>query len=281
MKLNFNKMQGLGNDFVIIDVINTNSFHLSVEQLQFLANRRFGIGCDQILVIGKSCIPSVDFDYRIFNADGSVAGNCGNGARCVVKYLYARYKIDKSNIVLSIQNQNLIGYKSSDGNISVSMGVPDFRPSAIPFVHEYNLDNRYQVNLENEIINFGVVSVGNPHAVIKLLDENSFTDTRHLALIGQLLQNSKLFPSGVNVNFYVVVDSSTLSLKTYERGCGFTPACGTGAVATSSYAILNNQIDNKVNVLMDGGSLAIEWDMQNEIKMTGPAIIVFTGSIDL
>ena len=274
--LKFTKMQGLGNDFVLLDCRN-NSFNLTVAELQFLADRKFGVGCDQILVIETSINPTADFIYRIFNADGSEAGHCGNGARCVIEYLWD--KINKSKITLQIQKQLIHGHKNPDGSISINMGTPDFAPAALPFLQQQNPDNIYVLHIQGKAISYGICSVGNPHVMVKLSETPDLDNTQHLTFLAQLIQNSSLFPEGVNVNFYVIKNSKTIALRTYERGCGFTFACGTGATATACYAIAQHTVLHNVDVEMPGGKLNIAWDMINEIIMTGPAVSIFTGQL--
>jgi diaminopimelate epimerase len=272
----FTKMQGLGNDFVLFDCI-TIPFNLNTTQLKFIADRKFGIGCDQILVIEPSIDSNSDFIYRIFNADGSAAGHCGNGARCVIAYLWN--KLHKAEFRLAIQKQVISGYKNQDNTISINMGTPKFEPTTLPFIHSQNKNNLYTLNINNTQITFGICFVGNPHVMLKLNSVSELTDMEHLSTIGKLIQNSPLFPEGVNVNFYVVINQKQIKLITYERGCGFTLACGTGATATASYAIARQETKQEVNVMMPGGTLNIMWDGINEIIMTGDAVHVFDGQI--
>ena len=269
-------MQGLGNDFVLLDC-RGKTFDLTTAELQFLADRKFGVGCDQILVIEDPLDNGYDFIYRIFNADGSEAGHCGNGARCVIQYLWD--KVNKSQIVLRIQKQNITGRRNGDGTITVNMGSPAFNPSDLPFLHAITSNNRYELNLDAIKINFGICSVGNPHVLIRLNILQELENDSKLSKIGKLLQESALFPESVNVNFYTVISPSQIKLRTYERGCGFTLACGTGATATASYAILQNEVNNNVALEMPGGKLNIAWDGVNEILMTGAAVLVFDGQL--
>lgn len=271
-------MQGLGNDFVLLDCINT-SFHLTQQQIRFLADRKFGIGCDQVLVIESANDTASDFVYRIFNADGTEASHCGNGARCVIKYLYDHQKVAANQIVLKIQKQYIIGQKNLDNTISINMGSPNFSPDSLPFISTEEPNNTYSLDIAGELINFGIASVGNPHVLIQLETSDQLENTLYLTNVGQMIQSSELFPEGVNVNFYLIVSNNQIRLRTYERGSGHTLACGTGATATASYAISQHQVNNNVDVMMQGGQLNIFWDLIQEITMTGPAVEVFSGQI--
>lgn len=298
-KTTFTKMHGLGNDFVLIDAINT-PITLTTEQIKMLADRKYGVGCDQVLLIEAATtnnneqpttsninVIKADFNYRIFNCDGTEVEHCGNGARCVIEYLLnktARHYYDTSNqnniIYLQTKNHIISGYKNNIG-ICISMGNPEFTPTAIPFNHSLNLNNIYNIQIHSKKINFGVVSIGNPHAIIELNNIALFDHRDYLANIAKTLQQSDLFPNSVNVNFFVKHDQNTISLLTYERGVGFTLACGTGATATACYGILQGYLDNNVTVKNPGGKLSIFWDKNNEAILTGPALTVFEGTICL
>lgn len=273
-------MHGLGNDFIVLD-FSQKQMALTTSQIKFLADRKYGIGCDQVLLIEKSNNEIADFIYRIFNADGSEAGHCGNGARCVIQYLSSHNISKKKNIRLSITKQIIIGHLNPNGSITITMDAPQFEPHAIPFRHIQIKNNCYRLHIRDEIIECGVASVGNPHVMLKLSDMEKLNNTPHLTHIAQIIQKSNYFPEGVNVNFYVVVSEKHLHLRTFERGCGFTQACGTGASATACYAIQQQQTQNNTRVEMPGGSLHIEWDGANQIKMTGPATEVFRGQVKL
>ena len=274
MNIKFTKMQELGNDFVLFDCTHS-PFELNTEQLKFIANRKLGIGCDQILIIEPSI--KHDVSYRIFNADGSIASHCGNGARCVIAYLWD--KLHKPQITLQMQNQTLKGYKNQGGTISVNMGTPNYSPESLPFIYKQQNNNEYTLDIGGTVINFGICSVGNPHVLIKLNSIQELEDKKHLELLGQLLQNSPHFPNSVNVNFYTIRNESQIQLITYERGCGFTDACGTGATATACYAISKNQTKSDITIQMPGGKLNIQMDDKNQITMTGDATHVFDGEI--
>ncbi len=272
MKIKFTKMQALGNDFVLFDCTILPVL-LSSEQIKFIANRRLGIGCDQVLLLEPS--NDSDVNYKIFNADGSSASHCGNGARSVIAYLWN--KLNKPQITLKMQNQSITGYKNQDDTISINMGMPNFNPQSLPFNHQEQNNNEYHLDIDGTKINFGICSVGNPHVMIRLNSTHELDN--NLEHIAKLLQNSLLFPNSVNVNFYVVINESQIKLLTYERGCGFTEACGTGATATACYAMDKNQVSTNVTVEMLGGKLNIQKDSINQIIMTGDAIHVFDGEI--
>lgn len=274
MKIKFTKMQALGNDFVLFDC-TTSSFKLNSEQIKFIANRKLGIGCDQVLILESS--NDHDITYKIFNADGSSASHCGNGARSVIAYLWN--KLNKPLITLKMQNQIITGYKNQDGTISINMGNPNFSPESLPFKHIGQSDNEYTIDIDGIIINFGICSVGNSHVIIRLNSVQELDNKKHLELLGRLLQNSSLFPDSVNVNFYVVMNETQIKLITYERGCGFTDACGTGATATACYAIYKSQVQANVIVEMLGGKLNIQMDSKHQITMTGDVTHVFDGEI--
>ena len=283
-------MQGLGNDFILLD-LTQQPIQLSPAQLQFLADRKFGIGCDQILFIEAPGANNADFVYRIFNADGTEAGHCGNGARCVIQYLYTHnlattavataVGVATPQIRLSIKKQVITGQKAQNNCISINMGIPQFNPAALPFQHNTSSNHVYTLTCGSEVISGGVISVGNPHFAVQLRSESELADSARLAHIAQLIQAADYFPEGVNVNFYVVMDKQHLKLRTYERGCGFTLACGTGATATACYAILQHQVEQNVTVSMPGGNLTIEWHISGEATMTGPAIEVFHGWVNI
>ncbi len=281
-------MHGLGNDFVVFDFTqNTHAVNPSITintviaNLPFLANRKTGIGCDQILFIEHSNNPHANFNYRIFNADGSSANHCGNGARCVVYYLYRYHHLKQQSITLAIDNHIITGYKNLDNSISINMGVPQFDPQSLPFIHHQNPDNIYHLPSPNGAIKFSIASVGNPHVILQLPDISSLEDTKNLTATALSIQNCGLFPLGVNVNFYVMINRNNISLHTFERGCGFTDACGTGATATAGYAMAYKFINHRVTIKMPGGTLQLQMNKKGEMIMTGSAVEVFSGQLTL
>lgn len=278
MRIPFTKMQGLGNDFIVINAI-TNNISLSKEAIKKLADRHFGIGCDQILIVEAPSVlqkNSVDFTYRIFNADGSEAEQCGNGARCLAKFVFEHNLSNKKNLVLATKCCKIHTRLEDNGQITVILNGPIFEPKDIPFLtHEQAL--QYNLGfLGYGMIEIGVVSVGNPHAVLLANDQilDSFAD------LGPLICNSEYFPERVNVNFLQILDKKHVKIRVYERGSGETLACGSGACASVVIGRLWGMLDSVVLVKLLGGNLLIEWDEQsNIIKMTGPAEQVFNGEV--
>jgi diaminopimelate epimerase len=282
MNLNFSKMHSLGNDFVIINNLN-NTTQLSADDIKYIATRKYGVGCDQLLIINKPTHKDADFDYTIFNTDGTLALQCGNGARCVIFYLVTQCNIKKKYIVLNTKGTLITGKFISDTNVSVNLGVPNFYPDSIPFLHHKTTDDIYSLSINRKLINFGVCSIGNPHILIRLPLLKSFNNKLDLQVIGAFFQTSRLFPDKVNVNFYYVIDRNTIQLVTYERGCGFTLACGTGACASVAYAALKQEIDKSVTQvkLVDGGSLTIAHAENDAICLAGEVHYVYDGQITL
>ena len=272
MLLNFTKMHGLGNDFIVIDATQ-NPFNLNTAQIQKLGNRHLGIGFDQLLIIEKSPDPTkYDFAYRIFNNDGSEVGNCGNGARCFAKYVYEKKLTNKKQLQIATQKSTMLLSILDNGLIQVNMGQPQFDPKTLPLQSEAT-----QTLYELEGIQFGAVSLGNPHAVITV---------PHLELniepIAQILQTHPAFSESVNVGFMEIVDASHINLRVYERGAGETQACGTGACAAVAVGIQQNLLTSPVRVKLAGGNLDIIWETPNEpLFMIGEASFVFEGSIEI
>ncbi len=277
-EINFIKMQGLGNDFILIDRSNQN-INLESKHIKFLCNRKFGIGCDQLLIIEKSAEPLIDFNYQIFNQNGIEAEHCANGARCVIKYLAHSKLITNNLITLKTKNRIISGFVLEDGNIKLGLGHPNFAPEKIPFIHKSNPNNKYSLSINCVNIEFAIVSMGNPHAVIQVKDKSLLSSNEYLSNIAILLQESEYFPESVNVNFYYIENSSQILLKTYERNCGFTLSCGTGAAATVCNAIHQKLLEKNVDVVMQGGILTLEWSNE-EIFMIGDAVEVYRGIIN-
>ena len=279
MALAFVKMQALGNDFVIIDRTDDDTIALPLAKRQWLADRHLGIGCDQLLVIDRAEHASVHFHYRIFNADGDEVEQCGNGVRCVARYLIDNHKITTDTATLSCQ-AGLIHIKVDDNqNIAVNMGKPSFAPESIG-LHHQTQQVCYSFDINGEPIEFGAVSMGNPHAVI---DVDSI-DIARLDSIGQRLNqvSDTLFAQGVNVGFMHVIDSEHIHLAVYERGVGRTLACGSGACAAVVVGQIQKKLAKQVTVELPGGKLRIYWKGPgNPVKMTGPAVHVFDGQIQL
>lgn len=276
MKLRFTKMQGAGNDFVVVDGF-TSPILLAPQQIKTIANRYFGVGCDQLLVVEKTNTPNVDFRYRIFNADGGEVEHCGNGARCFVRFVVDKGLTTKHEITVETVN-NLLSLKlENNGQVTVNMGAPRFNPVEIPFVAETR-QNQYPIQLASESINIAAVSMGNPHAVI-LVDD---VETAKVMLQGSQIEAHVRFPQRVNVGFMQVISQHEIKLRVYERGSGETLSCGTGACAAVVSGIQCGALKSPVKVSTRGGELQIVWAGEgSSVMMTGPAEIVFEGEITL
>jgi len=274
LNIPFSKMHGAGNDFVVINQMNRD-FQLTSLQIKKMADRNFGIGFDQLLIIEKPTQASAEFKYRIFNADGGEVGQCGNGARCFFHYLKIKNLSSNNEITVETQSGVIVLSYKNDGLISVDMGVPVFDHEKIPFI-SINA-NVPSVTVDSKTYEFYPLSMGNPHAVIKLPKLTGID----LVTIGKVLQRSPAFPESVNVGFVQVIDKHTLSLKVYERGSGMTLACGSGACAAAVIAVQNQWVQGPVNVLMDGGQLTINLTPKGSIELMGPAEWVFDGELNI
>lgn len=275
MKLRFTKMHGLGNDFIVIDGIS-QTVSLSPEQLRQLADRHTGIGCDQILLV-EEALGQADFRYRIFNADGGEVEQCGNGARCFVRYVHDRGMTDKREIQVETLSGIITPRLEPDGEVTVNMGVPVFEPDAIPFIADRRAPV-YWLDVAEKQVEIGVVSMGNPHAV------QVVEDIRKAPVLteGSLIERHQRFPRRVNAGYMQVINRHHLRLRVYERGAGETLACGTGACAAVVSGISRGLLDQKVKVSMQGGDLMITWQGEGHpVWMTGPAKTVFNGEIEL
>lgn len=274
MEIEFTKMHGLGNDFVVIDGIN-QEIDLSEEQVQFIANRHFGVGCDQLLLVEAAESDDVDFIYRIFNADGGEVEQCGNGARCFAVFVREQGLTDKDRIRVETASGVIELHIQADGQVTVDMGVPELTPWNIPFNADTRLDE-YLLDVNGEILKIGAVSMGNPHAVT--IVEN--VDTAAVDVLGSAIESHSLFPNRVNAGFMQIVDETHIRLRVYERGAGETLACGTGACAAMVIGHLQGHLANEVEVNLPGGSLQISWQGEaSPVMMTGPATTVFKGKI--
>jgi diaminopimelate epimerase len=271
MRLNFTKMQGLGNDFIVINDLD-NSFNKNLVNIPKLANRHTGIGFDQLLIVESSETPDIDFKYRIFNADGQEVQQCGNGARCFALYVFEKKLTSKRKLNVETLNGVIELIINNASSVTVNMGKPEFTPSKIPA----NFDNQYKKYLINDI-EMGVLSMGNPHAVI-LLDN---IENIEIDKTAKDIQNSGYFPEGVNVGFMQINSLNNISLRVYERGVGETQACGSGACAAVVFGVENDLLDNKVRVSLPGGNLDINYEKGSDVLMTGPAQFVFEGSIEV
>ena len=276
MKLKFSKMHGLGNDFVVLDGIR-QQVALTPEQLRHLADRHFGIGCDQVLLVEAADAAGVDFRYRIFNADGSEVEQCGNGARCFVRFVHESGLTDKREIRVETRSGLIAPRLEGDGSVTVDMGIPRFLPAEIPFIHHEDVVI-YLLDVADESLEISVVSMGNPHAVQVVASVDSAPVGEH----GPLIERHERFPQRVNAGFMQVVDRHAIRLRVYERGSGETLACGTGACAAAVTGIRRGLLDSPVRVTTRGGDLVIVWAGPGKpVMMTGPAVTVFTGEIEL
>jgi len=277
MDIPFWKMHGLGNDFVLLDQREV-AYDLTPAQLAKLADRRFGIGCDQVLVLSPSSLPSAAAAYGIFNADGSVAEHCGNGVRCVARYLRDHGSVDGDTTLIEIGGELYDLSFTGDGKVRVNMGSPLFEPAAIPIVAEARAP-RYDIDVDGARIAFGSVSIGNPHAVT--LSED--VGVAPVDAIGAALQHHEQFPERVNVGFMQVVNRQEFKLRVFERGVGETLACGTGACAAMAVGMSWGLLDTTAVARLRGGELTLTWSGSEAepLYMTGPAEPVFEGIIRL
>ncbi|WP_039912523.1 diaminopimelate epimerase [Cellvibrio mixtus] len=276
MRLRFSKMHGLGNDFVVIDGVS-QSVRLTPEKIRSIADRNFGIGCDQILLVETPDTPDVDFRYRIFNCDGSEVENCGNGARCFAVFVRERKLTGKSVINVETAGGLIELRVQDDEQVSVNMGVPRLEPAQIPFVADARAIT-YPIEVNGKSHDISAVSMGNPHGV--LIVDN--VKTAPVAEIGPIIEKHPRFPARVNVGFMQVVSRSEINLRVFERGAGETLACGTGACGAVVAGRLRGLLDEKVKVNLPGGSLHIQWAGDGQpVIMTGPAVTVFHGQIKI
>lgn len=276
MRLRFSKMHGLGNDFVVLDGVR-QQVSLSPEQLRFLADRHFGVGFDQLLLVEPATQPGVDFRYRIFNADGSEVEQCGNGARCFARFVFDQGLTDKREIRVETKKGVVAPRLEADGQVTVDMGAPRFAPAEIPFISDSDAVVQ-SLDLDGTTVDISVVSMGNPHAVQLVAD----VDTAPVAVHGPLTESHPRFPERVNAGFLQVLDRHSARLRVYERGSGETLACGTGACAAVVAGIRRGLLDSPVRVATRGGELTIAWAGPGQpVLMTGPAVTVFTGEIEL
>ena len=276
MKIRFTKMHGLGNDFVVLDAIN-QAFVPNAAQARFLADRHFGVGCDQLLVVEKPQRADADFRYRIFNADGGEVEQCGNGARCFVRFVHEHGLTPKREIRVETRAGMIVPRLESNGEITVDMGVPRFQPAEIPFVGTSDAPVQ-RIQVGGREVEIGVVSMGNPHAVQLVAD----VDTAPVAEQGPLIESHECFPQRVNAGFMQVAGRHVIRLRVFERGAGETLACGTGACAAVVSGIRRGLLDSPVAVQTRGGMLSIAWHGPGTpVLMTGPATTVFEGEIDI
>jgi diaminopimelate epimerase len=266
----FMKMQGLGNDFIVIDNIEGN-ICLSIEEIRQLSDRHFGIGFDQLLMVESATTKGVDFRYVIFNADGSEVSQCGNGARCFALYLQKKDLTKKNTITVETKSGKLVLTINQDNSVRVEMGEPNFVPSEIPFITQ---SQAIEYCLEGQKV--GVLSIENPHAVIILKD----IDTEDIKAIATRLQNSDYFPEGVNVGFMQILDRNEINLRVIERGVGETLACGSGACAAVIHGIRLGLLEDKVKAHLKGGDAFVEYN-GDTVYLSGPGEFVYEGAVNL
>jgi len=287
MKLQFTKMHGAGNDFIVIDAINQD-IAFTPAQWQRLADRRFGIGADQILVVEKPRLPGCDFRYRIYNNDGGEVEQCGNGARAFVKFVSEKGLSSKNSIRVETMAGIIAPRLEADGSITVDMGAPVLDPALVPFeasglagVAQGN-DTVWPLDLalpgDQASVLVSVVSMGNPHAV-QVVDD---VDAQDLDASGPLIEHHPRFPRRVNAGYMQIIDRHHVKLRVFERGAGETLACGTGACAAAVAGIRRGLLDSPVRISARGGELSIAWQGPGQpVLMTGPAVTVFEGTIEL
>ena len=276
MKLRFTKMHGLGNDFVVLDAVN-QAIELTPELARFLANRNFGIGCDQILVVEKPTSPDNDFRYRIYNADGGEVEQCGNGARCFARFVHDQGLTAKTEIRVETRAGLIAPRLTADGQVTVDMGLPRLAPAEIPFISDSDAPVQ-DLDVAGTLIGISAVSMGNPHAVQVVPD----VDSAPVREQGPLIERHPRFPQRVNAGFMQVEDRHGIRLRVFERGTGETLACGTGACAAVVAGIRRGLLDSPVRVTTGGGELSIAWGGPGTpVLMTGPAVSVFQGEIEI
>ncbi|GHC34518.1 diaminopimelate epimerase [Aidingimonas halophila] len=276
MLLHFTKMHGLGNDFMVVDLV-TQRARLSIDQIRRLADRHFGIGFDQLLIVEPPQNPDMDFRYRIFNADGGEVENCGNGARCFARFVRDQRLTHKREIHVETQTGALTLTVEDDDRVTVDMGEPSFDPAVVPFdaaddhiVHDLTVDDAR--------IQAGVLSMGNPHVVLEVDD----VDTAPVARLGPALESHARFPARVNVGFLQYMSPHEARLRVFERGTGETMACGTGACAAVAHGIRRERLASPVTIHLLGGDLTIDWAGPGQhLFMTGPAERIFDGRVHL
>ncbi len=270
-KLRFTKMQGLGNDFVVLDGVRQH-VELSSAQLRLLADRRFGVGCDQVLLVEKAT-GDADFRYRIFNADGGEVEQCGNGARCFVLFVRDQGLTDKDPLRVETAGGLIVPRLEDDGQVTVDMGMPRFAPDDVPFDGGEGAVDEW-IDVDGTPVRVSVLSMGNPHAVQVVAD----VDAAPVATQGPRIEHHPRFPQRVNAGYMQIVDRATIRLRVWERGAGETLACGTGACAAVVAGIRRGLLDSRVRVQVRGGEMVIGWAGDGQpVQMTGPAATVFEG----
>jgi diaminopimelate epimerase len=276
LNLKFTKMHGAGNDFVVLDGVRQD-IELSPAQLRLLADRHFGVGCDQILIVEKAVSKEADFHYRIFNADGGEVEQCGNGARCFLRFVHDQKLTTKREIVVETRGGLISPRLEQDGRVTVDMGEPVFDPALVPFEGGSGAAIE-SLAIADDMLDVSVLSMGNPHAVLVVDD----IESAQVVKLGPMIEHHPRFPKRVNAGFMQVMDRHSIRLRVYERGAGETLSCGTGACAAVVAGIRRSLLDSPVSVATRGGVLSITWNGNGQpVQMTGPAITVFAGEINL
>lgn len=274
--MQFSKMHGLGNDFMVVDGV-TQNVYLTEEMIRTLSDRHRGVGFDQLLLVEPPYDPELDFHYRIFNADGSEVSQCGNGARCFARFVTLKGLINKKDIYVSTAKGKMVLSLQDDEKVRVNMGEPIWEPAQIPFTAN-KFEKNYILRTDLQTVLCGVVSMGNPHCVLQVED----VKTAPVNELGPLLESHERFPERANISFMQVVNRNHVKLRVYERGAGETQACGSGACGTVAVGIMQGLLDNKVQVDLPGGSLIIEWQgVGHPLYMTGDATHIYDGFIKL
>ena len=274
MLMKFTKMHGLGNDFVVVDAV-TQNVRITASMVRRLADRSRGIGCDQVLVIEPPTEPGIDFNYRIFNQDGGEVEQCGNGARCLARYVQDRRLTGKNPVIVKTKNRVMELQLETNKLVTVNMGVPQLDPAQIPFQADQPA-KLYDIDINGQIHQIAAISMGNPHAVLQVED----IDEAPVASLGPVLESHPSFPNQVNVGFMQIIDRNKIKLRVFERGVGETQACGSGACAAAVAAMRQELVDSPVTMQLTGGDLRIQWRGDNEpLFMTGPAVSVFHGRV--
>ncbi|ETN93127.1 Diaminopimelate epimerase [Gammaproteobacteria bacterium MOLA455] len=274
MLMKFTKMHGLGNDFVVIDAV-TQNVRITASMVRRLADRKTGIGCDQVLIVEPPSAADIDFDYRIFNCDGAEVEQCANGARCLARFVHDRQLTGKKSIRVQTSNRVMTLNLINKNLVAVDMGAPELDPPAIPFqADEPAL--LYDIDINGQVQSIAAVSMGNPHAVLTVTD----VDTAPVAELGAALETHERFPNRVNVGFMQIINRTEIKLRVFERGAGETEACGSGACAAAVASIQQELVDSPVTVHLTRGSLKIDWQgAGHPLIMSGPAKTVFHGRI--
>jgi diaminopimelate epimerase len=276
VKLNFTKMHGAGNDFVVIDGIG-QAVNLTPDQIRRLADRHFGVGCDQLLLVEKPHRQDADFRYRIFNADGGEVEQCGNGARCFVRFVVDKGLTAKTAIMVETRSGLISPRLEADGRVTVNMGSPRFEPVDIPFSAPARALT-YELDVGGTPVTISALSMGNPHAVQAVEDVN----TAPVESQGPLIEHHPRFPNRVNAGFMQIIDRRHIKLRVYERGAGETLSCGTGACAAAVAGIMRGLLDSRIEAETRGGVLTLEWQGEGTpVMMTGPAETVFEGTLEI